>query len=279
MPSEIISSLTRLATDVGWRDPLEVKPHEQVLGVDRHGQVRAHTVVLETLSAVEPLSYLGTVASFGAFAPSTRIQQSNGVAAPLQFLIERGTVQDLLFETVVPQFTDNACRISGQNFAQMFRGQPAIHDTYLLRCVEQSNDPHWHPDCISVRRILKQRFCLVDDAAARIYIKARWVKFIRALCRTAYYSKTDACIRIPRDQVDVTLWYLSTSDEPCCLSYDNLQHTCFIFGKTGDRNIPISHGRVAFRTSRKAPTVAISWEDRSWRPVASGFLLAGAQYA
>jgi hypothetical protein len=96
----------------------------------------------------------------------------------------------------------------------------------------------------------------------------------RAWC----FNGEEERLELERDHYLFGLWYLAALLEqgrPWRLRYDSLQHTCYMFvDESGSAALPVERGTCAFFSTQSDPGTAITWNDGSWNPIVSGFLLA-----
>jgi hypothetical protein len=132
---------------------------------------------------------------------------------------------------------------------------------------------------VVIARVGAHRYCVVAKAALMAAVTLDWSAAIDDLVTFWCYSSSDNRVEIERGMPHVIAWYLAASvfrSSSYVLTYDSLQHSSYVFVTKVSAPLDlIQAGKTVFLSSEQAPSVRLSWEDRSWNPVTSGFLLTG----
>jgi hypothetical protein len=272
-----LSKISTVLTAAGWCKP---ESQSEIFGVDRHGKVVSRPVSFAHSSQSAKLVFLSSKDSFGYFSAATRLVDSTGASRLASSLVEAGQISDVRFETVVNVSGIAPSHDSASGLWTSFSNFAAIttQTVAVLRCRSPNKKlMNVVEPFLSVRRFGQHYYCIV--------LKDR---FIAALCNdwlhtadtlaSKWLSTSDGILQFHRDQFLFALWVLSSRkarNQGVALQFETRQHTtCILLAPAGTQNFSGGAGASCFYVPTEEQPLEIRWEDRSWNPVSSGFLLA-----
>jgi hypothetical protein len=261
-----------------WRPAAYSGSEATILGIDRHGQLADRPVRLLVLPDDHLPVALGTDAAFGLFHPDSSVLLADGSRSRVGALISsRIAVSDIRFEMVrVDERVE-------KKEAPDFRG---LWDSLCRRCFCMSGDmlliselklPSSGFPETSVSRKKKEGWWSVSRPVLEEAFNALGVSQRRELICSQFLSVQDETLShsfLPIEAHHAMNVHLWTS--PSCFSFESLQYSYRISVILGRAPAgPIQLGKTHFVWPTKTNSFQLSWEDRSWKPVVNGFIVAG----
>ena len=280
MPSAKLIGLSTLLAPDGWIRAGVLKGTVTLVGVDRHGIPISRKVRAGQRETAARVTFVGTAAAFGAFSSESRLISSNGTVFSTAEIAEGGRIRETSFEThtelpeaagradplvtLWPTLVDNAAAVGESSIALRRRDiewPPAVKSSFL---VEETFGSH--------------RYCIVKKGMFVSCFSRDWVSTLLALGRLWLFAAEDERLELERAAYPFGLWYISALKAKGMhyrLRYDSLQHSSYMFIQEASTPIPpIERGACAFFAPGAASATELEWEDRSWSPISSGFLIA-----
>ena len=277
MPSALLTDNSTVLAADGW-----CKPDEQpeIFGVDRHGKVVPRPITMKRLREIARVVFLASKDSFGYFSAGTRLLDAAGGVRGASALVENSQISDVRFETVteVPAIVPSEKVASTlwdslNEFAAVER-----EEAIILRC-RWPNKKLTDNVCpfFSIRRFGQHYYCILNKQAFATALRHDWSKTSDALA-SKWLLTPDGILQFHRDQFLFALWVLSAGkrhDQGVALQFETRQHTtCIFMAPTANQNLSGGTGASCFYVPTEGAVIEIQWEDRSWNPISSGFLLA-----
>lgn len=251
------------------------------LGIDRHGRASLNTVRL-THAGVTNVGFVGSTNSCGAFSPSTGITLSDGSTAYVSALISEGKVGRVSFEHYLECESEMLCT------------KDVLED--ILHCTSAYSDETKFVFRYRDQDLAVPESRLPTKAASKVqlvdgvwYSVLQWPSVISSLAKggrsvilelgRTWLNSGEGRIEVETDAYPFVLCYLSAligCHREYRLYYDSLQYTSIISIHENDRygSGPVARGRCAFLLPFKAQEFVVEWDDPSWAPICSGFLLS-----
>lgn len=282
MPFAAVAADSILFARSGRMPAGALKSSHEVLGVDRHGQPVFRGVTTERSAESRRCGCLGTGTTFGIFADVSRILLADGTVRSVLEIVESGTIADHRFEHHLEVSESVTSRLVANSVWTELVTMSAVHDSscVALRCRAQDIEKR-----LTSRRGMvaanagSHAYCIVKKDAFTSAASVDWSGTIDELVNCWCYSPEDDRVEIERGLTNVIAWYLAANalrSMAYTISYDSLQHSSYVFVmKTDASSGLIEKGRSAFLVPESASIIQLKWDERSWNPVCSGFLLAG----
>jgi hypothetical protein len=226
-------------------------------------------------------AFLGTSAAFGAFDASTRLVTADGSGPTVADIIEAGRIRDFSFEThtTLPRIA----RI-GDSVAALWSTLAASAAAVGPSSVAlRRRDDLWKPDgetaFLKEASFGNQKYCIVDKAGFATELSSDWPSSLVRLARLWSFDSQEKRLELERRAYPIGLWYVSASRATglsCRLRYDSQQHTAVIFVEDVETELlPTQPGATAFfAPAAMTQVIELAWDDRSWNPLSSGFIVA-----
>jgi hypothetical protein len=264
MPFAILTSHSTLLTASGWTET-STPGVIAAIGVDRHGQVSIRDVEISLSSETAAEHFLGTRAAFGAFHCDTVVVDAGGARRSVASICEAEEIQALKWESCV----------HGGDLMRLQSGMDRLWDAFGAAALAGNGDTL----VVKSRRdgfVGKERFVRVSrsqfeqDCIASGFAGAS--KLITSLlCTEVDLASAD------RRAYRLALWLATcrkATGEGYRFGFDSIQHTCVIKIELAADVGQVEPLRTAFSAGITNRSI-ISWADRSWSPVSSGFILDG----
>jgi len=280
MPCATLSTKSTLLTAHGWS---KAKSQIEILGIDRHGKLVSAPVDIAPSPRPARIAFLASKDSFGYFSAGTRILDSTGATRFLSSLVESGDVSNVRFETVTEigniapsTHCASALWTSFGNFAAVKSPTTAI-----LRCRTPNKKlSHNVESFLSMRRLGQHYYSIVTRETFVAAFCRDWSHTSDALA-AKWLSTSEGTLEFHRDQFLFALWVLSArkrQNEGVKLQFEARQFTTRIFmASTGAPTLSGGAGASCLYLVGEEKPLEIRWNERSWNPISSGFLLASNQ--
>lgn len=264
MPFALLTSHSTLLTAFGWTET-STPGVITAIGVDRHGHLSLNDVEVSLSGEAAAEHFLGTRAAFGAFHSDTVVIDASGGRRSVVSICEAEEIQALKWESCV----------HGGDLMRLQSGIDRLWNAFGRAALAGDGDTLVARSCrdgiVGKERFIRlSRSRLEQDCIASGFAGAsKWLTSL--LCTKVDLASAD------RRAYQLALW-LATSrkatGEGYRFGFDSIQHTCTI-----QIDLAADVGQVeSLRTSFSAGITkcsVISWTDRSWSPVSSGFILDG----
>lgn len=283
MPSTILISKSALLGPNGWFTA-SAAGSVRLLGVDRHGQISTGEAKLEFTGAQTRGVFLAAGAAFGHFASQGSVLDSEGRRHVIGDIAEKGTIADLRFETYAQIGARSADTRSFSDIWTVLLNGGAISfkSGTIIRCRIPA------PDVASAFQATKAPFARVVESGSRAYcvINERllgesfvtdWQKTILILGGLCF-GAPESIYRVEKQQTLIGLWLLSAlkkSGDGFSLKYDGIQYTVCVHLVASDAAPrSLERGMCACLEPDTSRECKLIWSDRSWSPIANGYLLS-----
>jgi hypothetical protein len=121
-------------------------------------------------------------------------------------------------------------------------------------------------------------YCILGKDSFAGSFRRDWASTLLSLGRQWLFAGEGARLELERAAYPFGLWYVSALKARGLhyrLRYDSLQHSSYMFIEDApNRILPIERGACAFFAPSVGAATELEWEDRSWNPISSGFLVA-----
>lgn len=264
MPSAVLTSHSTLLTGSGW---IETSASGTVaaIGVDRHGRLAVCELAVHVSDEAAVEHFLGTRAAFGAFHAESLIVDAAGERRSAERLCRDEDTRSLKYEKCI--YSVELVRL--ETVAEKLWNALSIialagnDRTLVIRSLR--SDSAERATFARIQRAQLERDCV---AFGPIGIERVLVSLLGA--------EPDA-VGVGRRAYRLALW-LASSREAIGVGYrlgfDSIQHTSIVRIESAPGPAQVEPLRTAFLAGTANRTV-ISWADRSWSPISSGFILDG----
>jgi hypothetical protein len=220
--------------------------------------------------------FLGTAAAFATFLGDTRLIVSDGRNVAARKVIENGSVADLSFETILQPPSMEAIPFGVDEVWGAIRTEAAFTKglQIALRCnrpqLATRKFPRTMTDgglayCVLTYDELESQ-CATRRAEAICELSARWFRNDEEKREDIERSACSFICLYLTARVGLQSWYH--------LEYDSLQHTSYVsVCDSVTKPVPVSKGACAFIGPETKRIVMVSWDDKTWSPLSSGFLI------
>jgi len=278
MPSVEVLAASCVATRSGWQ-PLVALVPPNLLVLDRFGTLVDVPIEVQQVG-VDTITFLGSRAAFGPFAPETRVLESDGGTCRLGALVDAGDVRDHNYEATISGVAREFRNVSDYGLWHGLRwlACASTEEELVVRCVESSA-----PVPRRVRSVDRAgiRYLVIPRATLADSVRADWCSFVLELGRALFMREHDDRLEIPAMAFVLGLWYvsaLSATGTGFRFAYDTIQHSSYLFvHHTADvaagGAVP---GSTAFRRPLTEKVVRLNWTDPSWNPLVNGFIVVGS---
>lgn len=289
MPEQKLVANSTLLSQHGWLKVCE-HAHECVAtGVDRSGRLSNQIVKARLVGETKSFAFVGTKRAFGPFHPGTRLIDADGNVRSVAEIVLENLIGALRFE--------NVTGVDGL----VFEERDALRLWSEIRAkalIETEEHLVFLAAGTSALLTAKRDWCSVSgpspsvygDGMQPAYLRIGKAEFLEAitekpsdrlqeLISLVFPTTEEGAIVIDRDDFIWCLWSLLFSDQrkggEIELIFDSLQHstTVAISPKTSKSSFILSRGATAFFRNQDAGIFEVSWDDSSWSPISSGFIL------
>jgi hypothetical protein len=272
-----LNSRSTVLTSAGWR---KADCQTEVFGVDRHGKVVPQRVSISHLREPTRAVFLASKDSFGYFSAETRLLDSTGAARTISSLVENNQISDVRFETVASLAGIVASDDSGLQLWASFSDFAATTNSEqtILRCRWPNKKLTDNaPPFLSVRRFGQHYYSVLNKPAFLRAFREDW-SFTADILASKWLLTSEGTLQFHRDQFLFALWVLSARkqrNQGAALRFETRQHTtCIFMALTENQTLSGGTGASCFYMPTEEEPFELRWEDRSWNPISSGFLLA-----
>jgi hypothetical protein len=264
MPLAVLTTHSTLLTPSGWTETSTASVIAAI-GVDRHGQLSIRDVEISISGEAAAEQFLGTRAAFGAFHPETVVVDAGGGRRSVASICEAEEILALKWESCV----------HGGDLMRLQSGMDQLWDAFGATALAGNGDTLVIKSCrdgfVDKERFVRlSRSQLEQDCIAFGFSGAS--KWITSLLRTEV-DLVSADRRVYR----LALWLATCRKaigEGYRFAFDSIQHTCGVKVELAADVGQVEPRRTAFSAGITKRST-ISWIDRSWSPVSSGFILDG----
>ena len=285
MPSNEIAGETGLFTREGWVLANELGRDSACLGVDGEGKRCFAEITLSDTGSPQQAVLLASEQAFGWFVNGTQLICKDGERVVLSTLVDEGSISEAWFENVL---TPSAGESPIANVGRLWRSlSPVVPDGFNGALVKRS----WRPPSaieaeLKAKNLTRLELDLVGTEG-RYFVKISPSQFGKSVAGSleetvvgimcAGFKSADG----KREEIPFNLGCFGLTYLTCLqlsgLGYsvevDGLQYTTNWYVRTGVvGEYVFAGGKTAFRVPAASRTIRISWEDRTWIPVLSGFL-------
>lgn len=265
----------------GWLPLWCAEGEVELIGVDRTGKPVVGTAEVRRETRQVNIVYLGTRLSFSAFSANSRLLTYDGRAQQVGNCIECGSIGDVKFEIFNEVIAARLDQGTGKAmWAALEKSSPHCRSSHMwLPCRDSSAHPP--PPGVTqyeVKSGPQLKFCVVRRDQLLTASASAWSQVYWKLGRTWSWSTEAGRVEWDVTQYLFALWYASAcraiGGAPAFV-FEALQHSCSI-GVDEERGetMPILRGSCGFSTPQASPAVLLAWKDRTWSPLAGGFILA-----
>jgi hypothetical protein len=245
------------------------------LGIDRHGTLTVQPVDIRVSTDTQDVSFVGTRAAFGAFHQDTNLMDSGGILRSAKSITDAQDLAKFRFERAVESdaslLTDRACRLIWKELdvISISRNRKGS----LFRVLDAACTPK------------PPKWMTVDASGVCGYITIERANFLSRIHTVGLStlldvlrqlrSTTNECIEVERANYPIFLWlmsYLCAGRINYRLVFDSIQHSSVVTLKLEEPSAAIEQARTAF-VAGTAHTVLVTWEEKLWNPVSSGFVI------
>ena len=287
MPKQNLVGNSVLLSRHGWRRVGTESKECVTVGVDRSGRLAEMPLRIQPVGETSQFAFIGSKRVFGAFHLDTRLIDANGIVRSVAQLVLDGEIGDLRFENVteLDEFSfgqDDPERIwlELQEWAEFKNDKRLV---LLARGVLPGSQDDWW-SLLGLTRLFDQEdsahsyLCLEKDRLSRA-LNHRPGDVLNKLIMARFEVTEEGAVVIDRDEFIWCLWLLLFFDQSrrgeIELTYDNLQHSTVVTvaPKTSRSSQVLNKGACAFLRSQIVASYEIEWDDTSWSPISSGFIL------
>jgi hypothetical protein len=264
MPLAILTSHSTLLTASGWTETASPGAISAI-GVNRHGQLANCDVEVSLTGEAAVDHFLGTRAAFGAFHSDTVVIDAGGGRKSVASICEADEIQALKWESCV----------HGGDLMRLQSGMDRLWDAFSAAALAGNGDALVVKSCCD-GFVGKERFVRVsrsqleqDCIASGFAGASKWITSF--LCTEVDLASAD------RRAYRLALWLATcrkATGERYRFGFDSIQHTCTIKVELAADVGQVEPLRTAFSAGITNGSI-ISWTDRSWSPISSGFILDG----
>jgi hypothetical protein len=264
MPLAVLTRHSTLLTTSGWTET-STPGINAAIGVDRHGQLSTRDVEVSLSSDAAAEHFLGTRAAFGAFHSDTVVVDAGGGRRLVASICEAEEIQSLKWESCV----------YGGDLMHLRSGMDQLWGAFGAAALARNTDTLVVKSCrdgfVGEERFVRvSRSQLEQDCAASGFAGAsKWI--VSLLSARVDLASAD------RRAYRLALWLATcrkATGERYRFVFDSIQHTCTIKVELAADAGQVEPLRTAFSAGITNSSI-ISWTDRSWSPVSSGFILDG----
>lgn len=279
MASVVLAGESLLHARGGWCFANAMKPTAEVLGINRQGQPVFERVTVEQTGQEGRSAYVGTSSVFGLFSNASNILHSDGTSRLAGEIVEAGEIAEAMFENHISVIGKARAHLIGDILLKELTAVSAFgSETEVSVCCRDASAPlHGRWKELDTRQAGPHRYCMVERSHLKSDLDTAWSKCLVDLVATCYYVKDLDRLELERDLVGTITWCLSALNAETkgyVLSYDLLQHSAYVYVALSDEpKSPIIKGRTAFFGPLNTKEIIVSWNDRSWHPIANGFLV------
>lgn len=284
MPLARISEQSALLAPGGWTSAARLVGQFEIVGLDRAGQPVTRTVQIAKVDSRSNIAFLGTSAAFGAFSMQSRLHLADGSPIDVTELVQAGCIADYRFEVFRSAGTRTAAPEAADSIWIALRQAAALHDsdTIVLRSTAANNSnckEDVRPTWAKIIRSEECAYIILKKKPFTLAFQQHHDQVLGTIGSLCLRGAEDSGWQAERELHLVICWLadaLRQSGIQTEFAYDTLQHTCFVYlSPAGVGPPPIGPGRCAFATATVADDLSLAWQDASWTPTVSGFLLSG----
>lgn len=278
MPKSKLITTSTLFSDKGLVEACNLSGTVLIGGIDRSGHFSlAETVVKETQKSVEN-HFVGTEGAFGSFHPETKLITSKGTGYRACDLVNEDNYRNLFFE--------NSLFVAGIKEFKMdhrivfsYLRKHSLAETDKGKIVFHRRNPKRSSNKKYFELTKDNRHILLDEAVVKKGIESNCSGFLKSFVETAYFDviRSDYddvrkdIILIPVSCYLISLWFVIYSEKKCSLEYEQRQSSTTV----RINNLYLQRYKLStlFRHVKKEREIEIEWQDPSWNPLSSGFII------
>jgi hypothetical protein len=274
----LTASSTLLAPD-GWLRVGKAPKEMATTGIDRHGALKEHVVTLEVVHDEVQGCYIGTRASVGAFHPSTLLLDSEGRKRSAGSIVELDVPSALKFECATidlpGHLSDRSC---DHVWEELSRSAAIRLDSGLLfksRRASLSRGAKL-PGWLKRQANKGDPYFALEKSGFIASLQSKGITELADFAIIALANQ-EGVIEAERPCFPLLLWIilgLRRAKRDFRFAYDSIQHSTLLGITLEEKSGGIEQVRTAFvgEGSRAAKLI---WDDKSWSPVSSGFVVVG----
>lgn len=270
-----VQANTPLRANGGWRTAGGLSPLEELLGVDRHGEIVSRVVRTSFGRASLPSCFLGARHAIARLPASTRIWASGSQAVGADRLSGSGTDGSLRAETPTLEKVDKLGSASIEDLLMCIVGM-SVESSADRASLRARGKRLRLPPYLTT---LDERLLILDCACLRAELRTKaWPVHLMRLAEALWWLDDESRFELPREAQVLLLTLLEAHGRergPSRLVFDSRQHSVQV-GLCADSggHLPFEALACSFRSEASTPCVALQWDERSWSPIAGGFLIA-----
>lgn len=264
MPSTKLTTHSTLLTSCGWIETSRAGA-VAAIGVDRHGQLSNCVVEITPTNEVAREHFLGTRSAFGVFHGETVVIDAAGERRLVKSICGSEDVQALKWESCV----------SAGDLMRLESGMNELWDAFSAIALSGNHEVMMIKSFLTSSAGKKRFVELSRSQLERDYLASGYSGIAKSI-KSLLGTEADV-ISVDRYAYRLILW-LATSrqamGEAYRLEYDSIQHTSAVKVDLDAKVGQVEALRTAFLAGPGHGS-AITWSERSWSPISSGFILAG----
>ncbi len=245
-------------------------------------------VEISAIGNVETVAFIGSEKAFGQFHPESLLIDSDGVSHRASEIVEENLIGKCRFENAVhvdgiaigrdaldglwTELENAAILANGSHLILPAKGQKAdgveVRSMHLYEPDEPASQEFVH------------RFVQFEENELKSTPSKKVGVTISGMIEILFEETEDGVRAFDRPDYLWCLWQLLLSEESTGhsgnLRYDSLQHTSRVY-LTSDKvrlSSGFSKGGTAFYKAQPDVEYEIRWEESSWNPISSGFILS-----
>ena len=264
MPSAVLTTHSTLLTCSGWTET-SIAGTVAAIGVNRHGQLSICDVAVLPSSEATVGLFLGTRAAFGSFHAETVLIDADG---------RRWSVASILSAEESQALNWESC-LHGGDLMSSQPGMDLLWDAFGATALAGNKEAmvvrSFQAGSVGGEKIVRlnrsqfDRDCIASGFGGA----AKWLKALRGI--DVDLASAD------RSVYRLALWLATcqqASGEGYKFTFDSIQHTSAVRVELNAKVGQVEPLRTAFCAGIANQSI-VSWTDRSWNPVSSGFIVEG----
>lgn len=290
MPRQKLVDSSTLLNQHGWLKLRGSACEYNAVGVDRSGQLTNRVVTARLIGDTNLFAFVGSKSAFGVFHSDTRLVDADGEVRTVDEIVLENMIGTLHFENVTTIENLVLRKREALNLWSELRKVAVVEDEEHIVLLAGGLQDRFKRDWCKVFSPAPLAYA---DARQPAYLGVRKAKFLETitanpnevlqeLITSMFQTTQEGAIVVERDDFIWCLWMLLFTDQQKAaeleLTFDSLQHstTVSIAPKTSKSSRILSRGATAFFRNQDVGIFEISWDDPSWSPISSGFILSAA---
>lgn len=290
MAKQKLTGNSCLLTAHGWRKLQDRSSGGSSIGVDRSGKLTEEYVEVSPIGDLDKVAFLGSSGAFGQFHPESRLIDSDGVSRSASEIIEKNLVGECRFENAT--YVDGgiaSADIINDLWMELKRSAIIRGDNQIILPARGliATDTSSHFEVLEdeedwATTEVRPRYVCIEESKFKEILLKFWPDAILELIGILFEKTEDRIILFDRTNYIWCLWFLFLSGGQDGvageLGYDSLQHTTRIWLTVDAANSSsgFSKGGTAFFKNQLDTAYEAYWENPSWSPISSGFILTSS---